>query len=365
MRVALIASPFISVPPARYGGTELFIAQLAEGLQKLGLDVVVYANGESKLECEVRWLYEKSQWPIQGELYSDMRDINHVAWALADAWNEADVVHLNNAPGLVFSRFAGPQFVYTVHHAHHEALSEFYSHYESVNFVNISHFQQRLESMRRMRTIHHGVDLSQYEFQSTKQPYVAFLGRIAPMKGVHTAIEVAQKSGMPLKIGGEVQPMYRDYFEQRVKPHIDGKFIEYVGEVGLEGKNELLGNAAAMLFPIEWDEPFGLVMIESMATGTPVLAFPGGSVPEVVADGVSGFVCNSTEQMAERVKQLSHSFDPTSVREYVRANFSVERMVREYAELYGELTAGNARAAAALAELEDLTENPEEPRAIA
>ncbi len=130
--------------------------------------------------------------------------------------------------------------------------------------------------------------------KTTKQEYLSFLGRIAPIKGTHLAIEVAKKSGIPLKIAGEVQPIFQDYFDREVKPHIDGKFIEYVGEADLENKNELLGNSLAMLFPIQWNEPFGLVMIEAMACGTPVLALPGGAVEEVVCDGISGFVCQSS-----------------------------------------------------------------------
>ena len=129
--------------------------------------------------------------------------------------------------------------------------------------------------------------------------------------------------------------MFKEYFYTMVKPHIDGKFIEYIGEADLAAKNELLGNSRAMLFPIQWDEPFGLVMIEAMATGTPVIALPGGSVPEVVKDGVSGFVCANTDEMARRVKDLNIA--PHGIRAYVQQNFSVERMAREYAELYAEI----------------------------
>ena len=120
MRIGLIAPPFISVPPRHYGGTELFIAQLAEGLKRLGIDVVVYANGESTVDVELRWLYEKSQWPIEGEVYANLLDVNHTSWAIRDAWNDCDILHINNVPGLAFSRFSGPRFVYTVHHPHQE-----------------------------------------------------------------------------------------------------------------------------------------------------------------------------------------------------------------------------------------------------
>ncbi len=361
MRIALVAPPFISVPPSHYGGTEFFIAQLAEGLQKQGFSVVVYANGESKVGVEVRWLYEKGEWPIKGELYSNLKDVNHSSWAVRDAWEDADIIHLNNAPALVFSRFRGPQFVYTIHHPHNDELSRFYSFYPEVDFVSISDFQRKKELMLRMHTIHHGVDMNSYGLQTDKKPYLSFLGRIAPMKGTHIAIEVAKRSGIPLKIAGEVQPIYREYFESQIKPHIDGKSIEYVGEADLAAKNELLGNSLAMLFPIQWDEPFGLVMIEAMATGTPVLAFRGGAVAEVVRDGVSGHICSNVDEMVQQARNLPGKFSPRTLREYVQTYFSTDRMVADYAELYRDVASNGALRE----EMADLSDDSEESQAIA
>ncbi len=339
MRIGLIAPPFIPVPPVSYGGTELFIAHLAVGLKKLGYDVVVYTNGESNAPVQRKWLYENSEWPIRGEIHGSLRDINHSAWAVADAQHDCDILHLNNAPGLVYSRFVPQPFVYTIHHPHEEALSDFYRYYSKITYVTISDFQRFRESMPRITTVHHGLNFSKYRLTTQKQPYLAFIGRIAAVKGTHLAIEVAKKAGMPLKIAGEIQPLNQDYYETEVKPHIDGKFIEYIGEANLEEKNELLGNAAAMLFPIQWDEPFGLVMIEAMACGTPVLAMPGGSVPEIVKDGVSGCVCETVEDMAERVKSIGE-YDPTAIRAYAENTFSLDLMVRKYADIYEKVLAG-------------------------
>jgi len=333
MRVALVAPPFIAVPPKVYGGTELFLAQLAEGLKRLKIDVVVYCNGESAVPVERRCLYAQSQWPIAGDVYDNLKDINHTAWAIEDAARSCDVIHLNNLPGLAHSRFVSAAFVYTIHHPQEAGLSDFYRFYPEVSYVTISDFQRHREAMPRIRTIHHGIDLSRYRLCRRKQSYLSFLGRIAPIKGTHLAIQIARQSGVPLKIAGEVQPIFRDYFEQQIKPHIDGKFIEYLGEADLETKNELLGNSLAMLFPIQWDEPFGLVMIEAMACGTPVLALPGGSVEEVVADGVSGWIGHSVAELVSRVKTLD-SFVPTQVRDYVKRNFSLDSMVRSYAQCY-------------------------------
>ena len=342
MRVAIIAPPFISVPPPRYGGTELFIAQLAAGLKKVGIDSVVYTNGESTVDAELRWLFPKSQWPIKGEVYDSLKDLNHTTWAIQDAVRTCDLIHINNAPGLVCSRFVDRPFVYTIHHPHLPELSGFYSYFPQVNYVTISDFQLRQETMPRLQTIYHGLDLSQYQYCEKKQPYLAFLGRIAPIKAPHLAIQVAKQSGIPLKIAGEVQPIFRDYFETEIKPHLDGKFIEYIGEADLQAKNDLLGNALAMLFPIQWDEPFGLVMLEAMACGTPVLALPGGSVPEVIENGVSGFICSSIHEMAARARSLESIFAPAAVRQYVRLRFSLEHMVSRYAKLYQGILASRA-----------------------
>jgi glycosyltransferase involved in cell wall biosynthesis len=338
MRVALIAPPFLPVPPRKYGGTELFIAHLAEGLRAKNVDVVVYTIAESTVGVETRWFYKNAQWPVRGEVFDNLKDMNHSSWAIHDAAPNCDIIHLHNVPALMFSRFLKNKFVYTIHHVHEEPLSNIYAAFPAVEFVTISDFQRQQEQMPRLRTIHHGIDTNLYPLREQKQEYFSFLGRIAPMKGTHLAIEVAKKSGVPLKIAGEVQPIFKDYFESLVKPHIDGKLIEYVGEADLAAKNELLGNSMAMLFPIQWNEPFGLVMIEAMACGTPVLAFPGGSVEEVVREGISGFICDGVDDMAERGPRSLGKIKPATVREYCQRYFSLDRMVSDYLALYQELT---------------------------
>lgn len=342
MRIALVAPPFICVPPQRYGGTELFVAQLATGLAKLGHEPVVYTNGESTVPVERRWLYPKCEWPIGGEIHGDVKDINHCAWAIADAQRDCELIHVNNVPGLACSRFVERPMVYTIHHPHETGLSDFYAFYPDVHYVTISYFQRHKERLPHIRTIHHGLEFDNYKLVSKKQDYVAFIGRIAPVKGTHLAIAAAAKAGVPLKIAGEIQPLFRDYYEREIKPHIDGRNVEYIGEADLAVKNELLGNASAMLFPIQWDEPFGFVTIEAMACGTPVIAFGGGSAREIVKDDVSGWVCDSVEEMAERIKHAAE-LDAAAVRTYAERNFSIDTMVRQYEELYLEVL--NDRAA--------------------
>ena len=341
----MIAAPFIAVPPADYGGTELFVAHLAEGLQKSGHEVIVYTNGESQVNAERRWIYERSQWPIKMSEQTWIKDLNHQTWSMQDAAKDCDVIHVQSAQAIALSRFVKRPFVLTLHGPHVADLSEYYSYFPKVNYVCISDAQRETETMPRMRTIHHGIDVESYRLVEEKKQYLSFIGRIAPLKGTHLAIDVAKRTGIPLKIAGDIQPTNREYFESKVKPHIDGRLIEYIGLADLKAKNELLGNSMAMLFPIQWNEPFGLVMVEAMACGTPVLAMPGGSVPEVVQDGVSGYVCRSVRDMTKRVRELN--FKPSAIRSYVEENFSVERMVRNYVKLYEQIIdeAGNRKAA--------------------
>jgi len=339
MRVGLIVAPFIAVPPADYGGTELFVAHLAAGLQRSGIEVVVYANGESTVPVERRWIYEKSQWPIKVPEHAWIRELNHDSWAVHDAARDCDILHVQSAQGLAFSRFAKHPFVLTLHGPHESNLSNYYRYFPEVFYVAISEAQRKQESLPRLRTIHHGIDLSLYNLVQQKQQYLSFIGRIAPIKGTHLAIEVAKRTGIPLKIAGDVQPMFREYFERKIKPEIDGKLVEYVGSADLKAKNELLGNSMAMLFPIQWNEPFGLVMVEAMACGTPVLAMPGGSVAEVVQEGVSGQVSRTVRGMARQVQNLN--FDAAAVRRYVEENFSIEKMAEQYMHLYQAALAEN------------------------
>jgi len=332
VRIGIVAPPFLPVPPQRYGGTELFIAQLAERLPQHGIEPVVFANGESTVKAEVRSLYPEAEWPLRNDQMDFFKDLTHATWAIDHA-KDCDVLHVNSAPALALSRRAGKPLVYTIHHPLERTLLEFYKHHPEVDYVAISDFQRLQHPLPKIRTIHHGIRMQDYRCPlDSKREYFVFLGRIAPVKGTHNAIAVAQRTGIPLKIAGQVQPIYRDYYETKVKPHIDGKLIQYVGEVDLASKNELLGGALALLFPIEWPEPFGLVMIESMACGAPVLAFPGGSVGEIVKNEVSGFICNNVDEMISMANRLP--LDAGAVRAYAEQRFSVDRMVEQYVELY-------------------------------
>lgn len=339
MRIAIVASPFIPVPPMGYGGTELFVATLAEALAAQGVDVVVYANGESTVQAPVRWRYAESDWPLTTETAGILKEMDHLAWALDDAAQDCDIIHINGATAVPLSHHVRRPTVCTLHHPYEAACSDLYMRYPEVSYVTISKDQASLYPSLKTRTIHHGIDLDRYNLRVEKDGYLSFLGRIAPLKGVHTAIQVAKLSGIPLKIAGEVQPVFQDYYDAEVKPHIDGRLIEYVGEADLAVKNELLGGSIGMVFPIEWEEPFGLVMIEAMACGTPVFGFRRGAAPEVICEGISGSLSTSAESMAKSVQTMR--FDPNLVRHWVVQGFSAEVMASRYLALYRNLMQQN------------------------
>jgi glycosyltransferase involved in cell wall biosynthesis len=335
MRIGIIAPPFISVPPKAYGGTELFIAHLTYGLHASGHRVTVYANGDSHVPGELKWRFRHSQWPIADACEAQLKGMDHAAWAVQDAARSVDILHINDAMAVPFTRFVDKPVVMTQHHPHEPALSKLYVRYPAIHYVSISEQQARAEPMPNIEVVHHGIPVAEYEFRTRKEDYLLFLGRMAPCKGPHLAIQVARRAGLRLKLAGEVQPFFRRYWEEDVLPGIDGDQIQYVGEADKATKNDLLSHARALLFPIQWNEPFGLVMIESMACGTPVLALPGGSVPEVVRDGVSGWICRDISEMARHA--ISLSIDAASCRAWVDTHFRCERMVDRYLSLYERL----------------------------
>jgi glycosyltransferase involved in cell wall biosynthesis len=344
MHIGLIGPPFIAVPPLRYGGTELFIANLACGLHARGHQVTVYANGDSKLPCTVKWRYEHSDWPLRDPVRSELKNLDHMSWAVHDAARKADVIHLNDATAVPFTRFTDRPAVVTLHHPHEPALSEQYERYPDLHYVAIANWLAAREPMPHLHVVHHGIPVSQYTASVVKDDYVAFLGRIAPCKAPHLAIAAAKRAGVRLKIAGEIQPFFQSYWEHEVAPHIDGRQIEYVGEADAAQKNRLLSRARALLFPIQWEEPFGLVMIEAMACGTPVLAFAGGAVEEIVRSGVNGWICGDVAEMADRIKGRL----PTGAacREFVASRFTVERMVDRYLAIYEQLVPARVRVVA-------------------
>ncbi|NUP11255.1 MAG: glycosyltransferase family 4 protein [Polyangiaceae bacterium] len=337
MRIALVSTCAVSTPPAGYGGTELVVAELAKGLVESGHDVVLYATGDSTAEVPIRSLFETPVWPPD-----DLAEQRHAAFAFDDLRKrDIDVVHVNHACALPF-RFTTPApCVLTVHHDRIERLIPHYEAFPDVNFVGISERQAELSpEIPFARVIHHGIDTSLYPEGSGRGDYVAFLGRFCEDKGTHLAIDAAEMAGMPIQLGGAIHGIddAQRYFEREVRPRLArlGERATWRGELSHEPKIALLSDARATLFPIQWEEPFGLVMIESMLVGTPVVAFRHGSAPEVVEEGVTGFIVDSMEEMSARLKTLG-PFDRARCRARALERWSTQRMTRDYVDLYREL----------------------------
>jgi glycosyltransferase involved in cell wall biosynthesis len=332
MKVALFSTCALATPPHKYGGTELVVAELAKELSNLGHQVTTFATGDSRVHGQLRFSFERPVWPP-----NELAETRHASFA----WREVarflpdfDIVHVNHGAALPFHLHVPVPVVMTIHHARVDALVEHYAAFGGAAFVAISERQAQLvPELEISRVIHHGLDPSLYPEGHGDGNYVAFLGRFAPEKAPHLAIDAAREAGVRLRIGGTYHEVGADYYVREMQPRLASGDVECCGELGHDAKVELLRGASALLFPIQWEEPFGLVMIESMLVGTPVIAFRHGSAPEVVEEGVTGFLVDNAEQMAQRIRQLGH-IDRGRCRERARSRWCSTRMAREYVDLY-------------------------------
>jgi glycosyltransferase involved in cell wall biosynthesis len=343
MRIAMVSTPFVPVPPRDYGGTELVVHELVEGLLQRGHQVTLFATGDSRSRGPLEALYPEAQWPPE-----PLADLNHVSWALRQiAGGDFDLVHAHSAPALAVGRLVPAlPMVYTLHHAMEPTLSSFYRYFPEAVFVAISADQAQREPGARARAvIHHGLDPSAYRWATRPRDYVCFLGRFAQEKGLHTAIDAAGRVGVPILVAGETHPAGRKYYEREIVPRLNARHVKLLGPAGPADKARLLRDARALLAPIAWDEPFGLVLIEAMLSGCPVVAFARGSVPELVEQGVNGFAVHSVEEMARMIRPGGpvDRLDRRRIRELAVERFGRDRMVEEYERLYQRVAARGAR----------------------
>ena len=353
MRIAIISTPFVAVPPPRYGGTELIVAELVTGLAAAGHEVTLFATGDSRAgeTVSVRARFERPRWPP--EPYAEL---DHASFAIEEVLADArgyDVVHAHVPSALPFARLLEAPMIYTVHHDDGEEYARLQSLYARchAHFVAISGRQRALmPELATARVIHHGLDAACHRFGAGDGGYCAFLGRFAEQKGPHVAIDAARAARVPIRLAGAPHWRDHDYFEREIGARLCKPGVTAVGEIGGRDKRDFLAGACALLFPIDWEEPFGLVMIEAMLSGTPVLAFARGSVPEIVEDGVTGFICRDADDMAARLAAIG-SFDRAACRRRALERWTSARMVREYVALYESVQSwvGDVRAAETVA----------------
>lgn len=340
MRIAQVAPLYESVPPRLYGGTERVVWALTEELVRRGHDVTLFASGDSATSARLVPCCDEAL-RLAGRM-----DEAHAATTiqLGLVYGQADdfdVIH-NHIDYACFplARLVRTPTLTTLHgRLDLAAVQRLSRHFGDLPLVSVSRAQrQYLPEANWVATVYHGIPLEHYTLRTRPGEYLAFLGRISIEKRVDRAIEIARAAGMPLKIAAKVDPADRDYYEHAIKPLLAHPLVEYVGELDERGKDEFLGNAYACLFPIDWPEPFGLTMVEAMATGTPVIAMACGSAPEVVESGVTGFVCRSLDEMVQAVRRVPE-ISREACRRHVEARFSTTRMAANYETAYERLLA--------------------------
>ena len=335
MRIAQIAPLTESVPPRTYGGTERVVSYLTEELMAMGHDVTLFASGDSVTSAKL-----ESAWPVALRFDATLRDAMAPQMLLMEKLyqraHEFDVLHchLDYWPFSLLSRQQTP-FLTTLHgRLDLPELTRVYECFKHAPLVSISDAQRRpLPGANFVGTVHHGLPPDLLRPVAMKREYLAFLGRICPEKSPDRAIRIARDAGMKLKIAAKVDRVDRAYFETTIRPLIDGDQVEMIGEIGDAEKPAFLSGAKALLLPIEWPEPFGLVMIEAMACGTPTIAFPAGSVPEVIEHGLTGFIVHDESAAAAAVSRLDR-LSSELIRARFEERFTARRMAEDYLALY-------------------------------
>jgi glycosyltransferase involved in cell wall biosynthesis len=335
MRIAQVAPLIESVPPKHYGGTERIVSYLTEELVRAGHDVTLFASGDSITRARLIPA-------CRGSLRLNKHCVDHLAHHLVmmdqvlEHARNFDVIHFHtDYLHFPVARYVPVPHVTTLHgRLDLPDLIPVYDRFRDIPVISISNAQRKpLPWANWAGTIYHGLPPDLFRFQPNPGTYLAFLGRISPEKRADRAIEIAKRAGMPLKIAAKVDRVDKRYFKRVVEPLLDASHVEWVGEISDREKDDFLGNAYALLFPIDWPEPFGLVMIEAIACGTPVIAYDGGAVPEVIKDGQTGFIAKNLEDAADAVHRVSE-ISRTHCRKIFEKRFTVTRMARDYVRIY-------------------------------
>ena len=341
MRIAQVAPLWERVPPLGYGGIELVVGLLTDELVRRGHEVVLFASGDSDTTAQLEpgcdeALRIKDILPPQYAIYEQMQ-----LSKVFERASEFDIIHSHmDYATLPYGKFSKTPVVHTLHGIFTPLTEKIFGQHRQENFISISNSQRRPDlGLNYVATVYNAIAVNKFKFYAQPKhdtPYLAFLGRMSIEKGPHLAIEIAKRTGWHLKMAGKIDFANKRFFEEEVLPYIDGEQIEFLGEADHAMKNELMGNAVATLFPITWKEPFGLVMPESMACGTPLIALAQGSAPEVIADGKTGFLRHDVEgciAALERIKEI----DRRDCRRYVENKFSVQQMTDGYEVAYRQV----------------------------
>lgn len=338
MKIAQIAPIIERIPPTKYGGTERVIHTLTEELVSLGHDVTLFASGDSQSSARLVSVVSK---PLRGQQIKNLYGANSatllnigLAYKLQ---HQFDVIHDHtNDLSLPTANLATTPTVFTIHGAFNNQVKPIFETLDNVNLVSISASQRKsMPHLPYVGTVHHGIRVEEYPFSDKPSDFLLFVGRITPAKGLHIAIDIANKLNKTLIIAAKVEkysPTDMKYFHQVIKPKLS-KTIRWIGEVNSTTRNKLLSKAFCLMFPIRWEEPFGMVLIEAMACGTPVVAFNRGSVPEIVLNKKTGFVVNTPKAFMYAVAKI-HKINRKDCRVHVETNFSASKMALEYLKIY-------------------------------
>jgi glycosyltransferase involved in cell wall biosynthesis len=341
LHIALALPPWFDVPPRAYGGIETLVADLADALIERGHDVVMVAAGNNGTGARLLRTYEVAPSERLGEAMPEVLQAAWISHYLDEL--DVDIVHDHSLAGPLTARGRRAPTVVTAHGPCAGEMADYYRHLScDVHLVAISNSQRRLAAdLNWAGTVYNAVKVANFPFRRCKENYVLFLGRFSPDKGAHLAIDAARRAGRPILLAGKMlEPDERAYFEAEVRPRL-GNDVEFVGEVNMSAKQELYAAAHCLLFPIGWDEPFGMVMIEAMACGTPVVALRRGSVPEIVIDGVTGFVRDRPSELPAAIDGV-RGLSPAACRRHVERHFDASIMAAGYERVYARFADARA-----------------------